>query len=179
VEQAPAGLLRLNLETRSFHDAADEGWLSMLRPSISRSDYMRRLVTTYGFEAPRAGLIAKDLLALGLRAGEISALPQCLLAPFSDSIEALGWMYVSERATLIHDRVRRHLATRMPDSDRICEYLDAYYGVANARWNGLGHAIDDAVRNESDTAAIVAAARSAFRCLIDWSDHARSFARGA
>src|SRR5438874_11352487 len=52
VAQPSTGLLRLNLETRAFHDAADEGWLRLLQPSVTRADYVRRLATTYGFEGP-------------------------------------------------------------------------------------------------------------------------------
>lgn len=199
MNQASTALLRLNTETRSFHDAADNGWAQLLRTNVSRSEYMRLLVTTYGFEAPleaafaytprlklfvdlrqrsRAGLIAKDLLALGLKANEISQLPQCSLAPFSGPIEALGWMYVTERATLLHERVRRHLLVRLGDAHDVCSYVSAYDGVVNARWNEFGHALDRAVGSEH-LDDLITAARSAFRQLIDWSDHARAFSRGA
>ena len=128
VDQASTAVLRLNLETRSFHSAADEGWLALLSRDVTRSDYLRQLVTVYGFEGPleaafaytpnlklfvdlrqrsRAGLIAKDLLALGLRANAIATIPQCLLAPFSGPVEALGWMYVAERATIAAIEARR------------------------------------------------------------------------
>jgi heme oxygenase len=200
VDQASTGLLRLNLETRAHHSAADESWLGLLHPSVTRSDYMRRLVTTYGFEGPleaalaytpnlklfvdlrqrsRAGLIAKDLLALGVRAAEISTLPQCLIAPFAGPIEALGWLYVAERVTLLHDRVRRHLLTRIPDVQDMCAYLSAYDGVVNARWNELGHAIDRAIRTEQHTDDLISAAKCAFRRMSEWSDHASAIARGA
>lgn len=200
MDQPSTGLLRLNLETRSFHNDADEGWLALTRSVVSRPDYIRQLITTYGFEGPveaafaytphlklfvelrersRAGLIAKDLLALGLRANEISNIPQCLIAPFSGPIEALGWMYVVERATLLHEHVRRHLLTWLPDAQDVTAYVSAYEGVANARWNELGHAIDRAVRTEPHMDDLIAAAKAGFRRLIDWSTHARSYARGA
>lgn len=155
---------------------------------------------TYGFEAPleaalaytprlkalvdlrqrsRAGFIAADLLELGLRAHEVSTLPQCLIAPFSGPIEALGWMYVAERATLMHERVRRHLLARLPETHRACTYLAAYDGVVNARWNALGHAIDRAVTTEPALDDLIAAGRAAFRRMIDWSDDGLAIARGA
>ena len=200
MDQASTGLFRLNLETRAFHDGAAEGWLGLLRSSVTRSDYVARLVTTYGFEAPleaafaytpslklfvdlrqrsRAGLIAQDLLALGLRAGELSSLPQCLIAPFSGPIEALGWLYVSERTTLLHERVRNHLLERLPDAHEACAYLRSYEGVVNARWNQLGHAIDHAVRTEPHTNDLIATAKAAFRLMADWSSRTNAFARGA
>lgn len=200
VDQAPAGLLRLNLETQSFHDDADQGWLALTRSDVSRSDYTHQLVTTYGFEAPleaafaytphlklfvdlrqrsRAGLIASDLLALGLRANQIANIPPCLIAPFSGPIEALGWMYVTERATLLHERVRRHLHVRLRDAHDVVAYVSAYDGVTNARWNELGHSIDRAIRTQAHMDDVIAAAKAGFRRLLDWSKHARSYARGA
>jgi len=200
VDQASTTMVRLNLETRAFHDAADEGWLALLSPQVTRSDYLRQLVTVYGFEGPleaafaytpslklfvdlrqraRAGHIAADLLALGLPANAISRASQCLLAPFSGPVEALGWMYVSERATLLHERVRRHLVTALPDGPDICAYIGAYEGVVGQRWNELGHALDKAIRSEARMDDVIASARSGFRTLIDWSRNTRSYARGA
>ncbi len=200
MDLAPAGLLRLNLETRAYHDAADDGWLGLLHPCVTRTEYVRRLVTTYGFEAPleaavaytpnlkpfidvrrcaRAGLIAKDLLYLGLRSSEVSNLAQCMIEPFNGPVEALGWMYVAERATLLHDRIRRHLLARLPDAHEVCAYLSAYDGAVNARWNELGHAIDAAVRTELQAGELIGAARSAFRRFIDWCSAPSAFARGA
>jgi heme oxygenase len=200
VDQASAALLRLNLETRSFHDAADEGWLALLSPQVTRSDYLRQLVTVYGYEGPleaafaytpnlklfidlrqrsRAGFAASDLLELGLRASDISTLPQCLLAPFSGPVEALGWMYVAERATLVHERVRRHLVSVLPQGSDVCSYLGAYRGVVGARWSELGHVLDQAIRSEARMDDVIAAARSGFRTYIDWSRKSLSYARGA
>jgi heme oxygenase len=200
VDQASTALMRLNLETRSFHSDADEGWLALLRPQSTRSDYMHRLVTVYGFEAPleaacaytpnlklfidlrqrsRAGLIARDLLALELRANELSGLPQCLLAPFSGPIEAIGWLYVTERATLLHERVRAHLLAQLPDVNDAVAYVSAYEGVANARWNELGHAMDRAIRSQAHMDDVIAAAKAGFRRVIDWSGHRHAYARGA
>jgi heme oxygenase len=200
VDQAPAGLLRLNLETRTFHAAADEGWLALTQLDVSRSSYMRQLVMAYGFEAPleaafaytphlklfvdlrkrsRAGLIASDLLTLGARANELSTLPACLIAPFCGPIEALGWMYVAERTTLLHERVRSNLLSRLPEAHDVVAYLSVYDGVVSARWNELGHVIDRVVRTEEHTDDLIAAARAGFRRLIDWSVQTQAYARGA
>ncbi len=195
-------LVRLNLETRAFHAAADEGWLSLLGADATRWDYVRRLRTTYGFEAPleaalaytpglrplidlrprtRAGLIAQDLLALGASASELALLPQCFpIAPFSGPLEALGWLYVTERATLLHDSIRRALAARIPDVSRACAYLSAYEGVTNARWQELGHVLDRAAPTARLLGELVAAANAGFRCLLAWRSGAvADVARGA
>ena len=195
VEQASNTLLRLNLETRAYHALADENWLALLREGITRLEYTRCLASIYGFEAPleaalaytpnlklvidlrgrfRAGLIVQDLLALGLRAGEITDLPQCLpMAPFRSPIEALGWIYVVERSTLLHDPVRRHIAGRLPEVGVASAYLSAYGGVAGARWSELGHILDRAAPTDDMVHDLVIAAHAGFRALIAWT-HGRA-----
>src|SRR5687768_7558155 len=122
-------LLRLDLETRSVQSAAERTWVRVISDEpASEHDYTRALVRIYGFEAPleaalaytpnfealvdmvgryRSGLIAQDLLTLGLTPAQVAAIPQCMIAPFAGVTEALGWLYVHERATLCHERVRR------------------------------------------------------------------------
>jgi heme oxygenase len=194
-------LVRLNLETRPHHAAADEGWVALMRGGIRRQDYVRQLVTTYGFEAPleaalaytphlklvidlrarsRAGLLAQDLLELGIDAAELAMLPQCTpIAPFSAPIEALGWMYVIERATLLHDWLRRHVRAN-PEIAAASSYVSAYGGETAARWSELGHVLDRVARTERLVDELVAAAHAGFRCLVEWSRGDRTaYARGA
>lgn len=193
--------MQLNLETRSFHAAADEGWLALVRPDVTRWDYLRQLVSTYGFEAPleaafaytpnlrvvltidlraraRAGFAAQDLLRLGLKATEIANLPQCSpIAPFGSPLEALGWMYVVERATLIHDQVRRHLSETLPEPQRSFAYLGAYAGSVGARWNAFGAALDHVARTPSMLGTVITAAHAGFRRLESWTGVASRIAR--
>ncbi len=202
MEQPSRALLRLNLETRAHHAAADEGWLALLSPAAQRYDYVRQLIATYGFQAPleaalaytprlhlalelrertRAGLLAQDLLALGLKASEIATLPQCFpIAPFGNPTEALGWMYVTERATLLHDSIRRYVVAKVPDAARACAFLSAYEGIASARWLELGRVLDRVVTTERAIDELIASAHAGFRCAIEWSRGAvSSYARGA
>ncbi len=198
MEQASHTLLRLNLETRGFHALADEGWLALLREDVTRLHYTRWLATVYGFEAPleaalaytpnlrlvidlrrrsRTGMVVQDLLSLGLRAGEITELPQCMpMAPFRSPIEALGWFYVVERSTLLHDAVRRHITSRLPEIGIATAYLTAYAGTAGARWTDLGHVLDRAAPTDDMIHDLVAAAHAGFRAFIAWT-HGRTGAR--
>src|SRR5262245_52248507 len=122
---------RMNTETRAHHAAADESWLALLRSDLRKADYVHQLARVYGFEAPlesacaytpglasvieprqltKSGLIAQDLLALGLKPTDLAELSQCLaIMPFQTTAEALAWMYVIERANLLREAVRRHL----------------------------------------------------------------------
>ncbi|HEY5926502.1 MAG TPA: biliverdin-producing heme oxygenase [Kofleriaceae bacterium] len=182
-------LLRLHLETRAQHPEADFQWLELMSFDASHGRYIDQLVATYGFEAPveaayaltphlcdviqirprsRSGYIVEDLLALGLGPSTIARLPQCRqVAPFRDPAEALGWLYVLERATLLHEAVRDHIALRMRTVSA-WRYLSAYAGVAGLRWQELGRALDAYAITPAASDYIVATARAAFRCQRDW-----------
>lgn len=190
MDRASTALLRLNLETHGLREAVDSFWRALCRPDVDQLAYTRRLEATYGFEAPfeaacaytpglrdvidlrsrsRAGLIAQDLLALGFAPSQVSAVPQCFpIAPFSDRLEALGWLYVVERATLLHDEVRTHLLAHIPGIAPATAYLGAYRHVVGARWQELGHVLDDAARTDDARADLVIGAHGAFRRLLDW-----------
>jgi heme oxygenase len=182
-------LMRLNLETRAQHPEADYPWLELISLDTSRSRYVDQLVATYGFEAPveaalqltpqlsevvphrhraRSGLVVEDLLALGMTPAKIARLPQCrAVVPFRDPAEAFGWMYVLERATLLHDTVCTHISTRLPAVSAL-SYLSAYHGIATTRWQELGRAIDDYAVTPAAGDHVIAAARAAFTCQRDW-----------
>ena len=188
--QSPSRMLvRLNLETRAQHPEADYPWLELMSLDVTRGRYIDQLVATYGFEAPveaayaltpqlgeviqlrqrsRSGYIVEDLLTLGLGPSKIARLPQCRqVAPFRDPAEALGWLYVLERATLLHEAVRNHISHRMPTVSA-WGYLSAYDSIASLRWQELGRALDDYAITPAASACIVAAARTAFACQRDW-----------
>ena len=184
----------LNMETRGEHSLADAPWLQLMDLEVTRTRYLEHLVAIYGFEAPieaglaltprinallqlrqrsRSGLIVQDLLALGMSPSKIARLPQCsVTVPFRDPGEALGWMYVIERATLLHDAVRRYLEGRL-SSIGSYEYLSAYDGVAGARWQEFGRVLDEVATAPQSADHIVAATRTAFRYLRQWfaGDH--------
>jgi heme oxygenase (biliverdin-IX-beta and delta-forming) len=189
--QLPSRLLtRLNLETRGLHPEADARWVDLLTGPVSVDDYVEALVAAYGFEGPvesavaltrgvsaivplrqraRSGFIVQDLLALGFSPSRIARLPQCCqIVPFRDVPEALGWLYVVERATLLHDMARRHVQASLPELAAFA-YLSAYDGVAGLRWQELGHALDEVAVGDGDVEdQIIAAARDAFATQRIW-----------
>lgn len=185
-------LTRLNVETRAQHPAADAAWLELMSLDVTRPRYLGQLIATYGFEAPveaaltltphistlvqlrdraRAGFIVQDLLTLGLTPSRIARLPQCTqIVPFRDQAEALGWMYVLERATLLHDAIRRHLQARLPNVHSL-NYLSAYDGIASTRWKEFGLALDHVSGEQGMSRQIIAAAHDAFECQRMWFSH--------
>ncbi|MEO7733947.1 MAG: biliverdin-producing heme oxygenase [Kofleriaceae bacterium] len=181
-------VIQLNMATRSHHVEADRPWLDLMVPAVGKHAYVKQLRKVYGFEAPleaafrytpglsalvdlrarmRSGLIAQDLLRLGMSAGRLADLPQ-RFTTFANPAEALGWMYVIERATLLHGGVRRYLTQHVPDSCEATNYLAAYDGVAGTRWSELGSAFDAISPSPTVTRQIVRAASAGFRSLCDW-----------
>jgi heme oxygenase len=182
---------RLNEETRAHHPGAEAEFDVLFEASTSPADYLGFLMRAYGFEAPleatllmtpnldlmidlgprtKAGFLSEDLVALGMRPQDVSAIPQCLAIPqFRGAAEALGWMYVVERTTLAHSVVRRHLMTRLPRELRNASaYLSCYTGVVGARWRDFGATLDDIARLPAIADRIVTAAGEAFRCQRRW-----------
>src|SRR5690242_1716706 len=112
VVQSVSNLLtKLNLATRRWHADVDDPWLELMRPDVAQTDYLAQLVRMYGLVAPfesaclytrgvtklleyrqllRAGLIAQDILALGLSPNQVSRIPTCpAITMFRDIGEAL------------------------------------------------------------------------------------------
>ena len=185
-------LLRLNEVTEPHHERADAPWLALLAPDVRREAYIRQLVATYGFEAPiesalsytkglcavvklreraRSGLIAQDLLVLGLTPTEVTELRQCFsIASFEDIGEALGWLYVVERAALHHEKVRRNISQRIPSARKATSFLAAAGSIAGRRWQALGMVIDKYATTTLIADRIVTAADNAFRRLHLWNE---------
>lgn len=182
---------RLNDETRRHHADAEADFDVLFEAETTPRHYLMFLVRAYGFEAPlestlamtpnldlmmdlrqrtKAGFLAQDLIALGLRPGQVAELPQCLAIPqFRGVAEALGWMYVTERTTLAHSVLRRHLLTRLPREMRsAANYLSSYTGVVGARWRQFGAILDDVCAMAEIANRVVAAANEAFRCQRRW-----------
>lgn len=187
---------RLSQETSGFHADADRDIDTLFRPHVTVEDYRDYLIRSYGFEAPleaalalssaldmmldlrgraRAGLIAQDLIRLGLRPATVTDLPMCLTVPqFRSTAEALGWMYVIERSALAHAIIRRHLMTCLPDAMvQASAYLQSGGGLLGARWRQFGEALDRVANHPAVADRIVHSALEAFRCHRRWvmQDH--------
>jgi heme oxygenase len=181
-------LARLDAATREFHAVVDEQWLDLLASGVTRERYKQHLIRVYGFEAPlesalaytpnlvvadrmdrtRSGLIAQDLLALGVSPAKVTALPHCKVGQFADPAEALGWKYVIERPTQLHASIKRNILTQLQDSANACAYLSAYGNLAGARWQQLGALLDDVSTRAGAAERMAGAAHAAFACMVDW-----------
>lgn len=185
MSHTPASLQRLDAETRDLHADVDRHWLDLMASGVTRETYRQHLARVYGFEAPlesalaytkqlvirdrmdraRSGLIAQDLLSLGMSPHKLAALPQCKdISPFEDPAEALGWKYVVERPIQLHSAIKRNVVSRVGDMANALSYLSAYDGIAPARWHQLGLLLDTLNAEEK----LVNAARQAFMAMGEW-----------
>ncbi|CAN5851817.1 hypothetical protein BH11MYX2_BH11MYX2_17300 [soil metagenome] len=191
---------RLNAETAAYHADADVGRDALFQDELTPRTYRDFLALTYGFEMPletalalssqldqlldlkarsRTHLIAQDLMRLGWRASAVAELPMCLTVPsFRSPAEALGWMYVSERAALAHQVARRHLLTRFP-TELTCasNYLEAGGGLLGQRWRQFGAVLDQISEHPAVAERVVGAANDAFRCYVRWSSRGKPLRR--
>jgi heme oxygenase len=188
VQRMSRTLLQLNIATRKHHDAADAPWLDLMVPSVDQRHYIEHLIRIYGFEAPldsalrytpglttmidlrsrtRTGLLAQDLMRLGMSASQIARLSQRFIA-FGDTCEALGWMYVVERSALRHGGVLRYLVEHIPEINRASSYLAAYDAATGNRWSELGAALDAVGQSVAAVHQIARAANQGFQALRDW-----------
>jgi len=180
---------KLDEETRELHADVDAYWLDLMASGVTKESYRLQLARTYGFEAPlesalaytkhliipdrrdrsRAGLIAQDLLALGVSPSKLASLAQCRnIAPFDAPAEALGWKYVVERPTQLHSAIKRNVVSRVSDSANALAYLSLYDGIAAARWKQLGVLLESVAQRPGAEQQILDAAKTAFKCMAAW-----------
>jgi heme oxygenase len=182
---------RIRHETRALHEQI-EGIVPLLQPDADEQTYRRYLEKLLGFHRPlepvlfaRAGLrelgirraerekapwLARDLLALGLSAEQLSTLPRCRALPCVRSLSAaLGCCYVLEGATLGAQLIYRELATRLPDTmSRASSYLRCYGSETGPMWKGFCAALEHHGQHAEEQAEMADAARETFTTLRAW-----------
>jgi heme oxygenase len=183
-------LARLAIETFAHHASADADRLWLLdQPAITAHGYRRLLRRIYGFEAPleaalaltpgldlgllrprlKTARLAGDLLTLGMSERELAEIPRVAIAPFRAVPQALGWMYVVERQTLLHGLLYRRLATaNRGELAGAGSYLAHHGATPGARFRELGTAIDRVASVVGTPDRIVAAAHAGFRAQRRW-----------
>jgi heme oxygenase len=182
-------LTQLDLEMQIHLAEVDADPLAVIA-SPERDRYREFLIRSYGFEASvesalamtpnldlvidlrqraKAGLVAADLLALGVRPQELSQVPLCTsVETFETIVDAMGWLYVVERRALLHTAIIKDLTPRMPEVMAVASsYLHCYDRNAGTRWRDLSRAFDRVATPEA-SGKIVAAAHRAFSCQREW-----------
>ncbi|HEV7559051.1 MAG TPA: hypothetical protein VGO00_26440 [Kofleriaceae bacterium] len=185
-------LERLDARTRGASKISDIRWWT-LTATASQDRYRSHLIDVYGFEAaveaailyspdfatvvdrrphPRSGLVAADLLTLGLTPVEITNLPQYAITPFAGPATALGWWYVLDRSTRLFADWHARLAVQMPSCDAFA-YLGMHRRNPVEEWDELCALVDRAVTSLEMEADVVAAAADALDSERAWYRRAR------
>lgn len=178
-------LLRLNFETYVHHATADGDRLQLMDVR-SKSEYRAALASILGFEASldtalgalvgaqlreraRAHYLRRDLAALGMSNSAMQCLPQCAIR-ITSLTQALGWMFVVERHTLLAGLIQRHLVHRFGDQlSDATSYLVGSADMPGARFRTLCETIDNhAAQHDAYPTLLVTAAIEAFRCQRQW-----------
>jgi heme oxygenase len=187
-------LTRLSLAARARYPRADAVWLDLLGDEISASRYIAALVNVYGFEAPveaalsytpslvelvnmrglaRSQLIIDDLMKLGIGPQEVSRVEQCAeVAPFVDTAEALGWLYVIKRSMLVHPRIMATLSRTLPMAADASSYLGHDDGQLGAQWSRVAALIEDFAGTSDRQDRVLRGAYDALDCQQRWSARA-------
>jgi heme oxygenase len=186
---------RLKRETAAVHQHL-EAQLGLLDPGLDVPRYLRVLGTFYGFYVPleidvtrlaaaelplgfplraRAGLIERDLLALGRSPADLSALPLCSDRPQLSCVEDLaGCLYVLEGACLGGQVVNALLHRRLGLAKESGSAFFAGDGAGTlARWTVVVAWLDGLPRRGASTAKIISAATATFDAFARWAAVAR------
>ncbi len=151
-----AVLAHLRVVTRPVHDRI-EGALGLLSEQLDLDAYRNVLERFYGFwrnwephmaallqdEAlldprRRMHLLEADLVAIGLSAHELEALPRCPLPTLLDDVEALGSLYVMEGSTLGGRVIQRNVARCLGlDGRSGCAYFAGYGAHTGRMWQSF------------------------------------------
>lgn len=180
-------LLRLAIETAQHQHAADDDRLSVMEAK-SLDDYRTWLAAVYGFELKveqaiarvveldtamlrerlKMGRLREDLSALGLSPAQFSRLPLVSNIALTSAPQALGWMFVLERQSLMNGIIVRHLVHELGDGARnASRYLSAYGEQPGAKFRELGGLLNASAKRHS-AGAIISAAQEAFRAQRQW-----------
>ena len=173
----------LESATETFDTEVDIG-------SASAADYRRFLATTYGYVLPvelaarrvtgiedvldprrlrKHELLQRDLVALGMNADAIAALPLSPVALVTSPEEALGWLFPIERATRRYTELFQRLAQSIPgDVAYSSSYLKCYFGAAGEMRRELEVALAMFGDTPARSKRLFEATRSAYEVYSVW-----------
>ncbi len=168
----------------------------LMSDTLTRAEYTRLLMLLYGFYAPlearlatfdaqwavcgidferrrKIPMLERDLLALGIAASEIAALPRCTHLPQIQSFpQAIGVIYVMEGSTLGGRMISHHLMSHLGiKPEQGAAFFTSYANEIGVMWKELGTRINTYAEQQlqpDDRAAMILSAQAVFQTLDDW-----------
>ena len=168
---------RLKAATNAQHIALEQT-VNLEQLSSSLPAYRALLRRFYGFYAPieaqlatlpwstvdfditgrgKSALLAADLCWLGDSPTVVADLPRCPALPtLADIPQALGFLYVSEGATLGGQEIMRQLQKHLPISRRAGgQFYNSYGAAAGPMWQTLGHFINGFINTPNAESGLI------------------------
>jgi len=188
----PSLIQALRTETAELHVALEKR-LPFFSERLDLDLYRRLMAAYYGFYQPleqrlqvlalipsgldqslriKLPVLRADLMALGMDAAAIEALPVCQQLPQIDSrAAALGVSYVLEGATLGGQILRRRVAEQLGlDASSGAAFLNVYGELTGRRWKDFLQYLDDRNLGEPQTLEVTRAAKATFTHFEHWLD---------
>ena len=188
----PSLILALRTETAELHVALEKR-LPFFSRQLNLDLYRRLMAAYYGFYQPleqqlqmlalipsgldqsqriKLPVLRTDLIALGMDAAAIEALPVCReLPPIDSRAAALGVSYVLEGATLGGQVLRRRMAEQLGlDASSGTAFLNVYGDLTGRRWKDFLQYLDDRNLGEAQTLEVTHAAKATFTYFERWLD---------
>lgn len=195
-----APMQQLKAATEAHHIAMEQT-VDLIKVSSTLAAYQALLQRFYGFYVPletalrqlpwatvgfdiearlKSALLAADLQWLGLSAATLAAVPSCPTVPsLVDIPQALGYLYVSEGATLGGQVIIRQLQKRLPISRTSGgQFYNSYGAAVGPMWQQFSHFVNTYImetRHSSDRAnqsspeqRMIETAALTFQSLQQW-----------
>jgi heme oxygenase len=176
-------------ETQVHHAPADADRLALMRVTTV-AEYRVLLSRIFRLESPvelavsrvlrrepmvaslrqRVGRLHDDLVSLGMTNFEIASLSRCPAVQVQTVGEALGWMFVLQRSTLLAGLIRRYLATELPAAiESASAYLDTHSSGAGSQFRVFSDFMCEHVRRGSvDPHGLLGSTTRAFQLQRYW-----------
>lgn len=168
---------RLKAATNAQHMALEQA-VNLVQLSSSLPAYQALLRRFYGFYAPieaqlatlpwstvdfditgraKSALLAADLVWLGETPTSLADLPRCPTLPnLADIGQALGYLYVTEGATLGGQVIIRQLQKHLPISRSAGgQFYNSYGAAVGPMWQTLGHFINGFINTPAAESGLI------------------------
>ncbi len=180
----------LREHTRAMHDRVERR-LDLLRPDLTRLEYLHTLQRLYGFYHPlearllalkewsalgmtleerrKVPLLEADLLSLGMTGALLDALPRCQDLPRVVTLaQGLGCLYVVEGATLGGQVLTHYFQRQVPKQSWSFSFLSGYGDQTGGMWKAFVEQATSYATIPAIKQSILASATETFLSLERW-----------
>lgn len=168
-----------------------ESRLNVLRPDLTRADYLDILRGFYGWYVPletlvflvegwsslgldmharrKVPLLTQDLITMGMTQEQMAAIPHCPSLPQVETLaQGLGCLYVLEGATLGGRVIERHFQHQESQKHWSTHFFGGYHEQTSTMWKRFSSTIAAYATDVVLAESMVASAQETFLSLEQW-----------